>query len=957
MILLNILNNNYYIKYNFLFKYSYNKFNLINNNLLYNFSIKENFCNIIINNTDTNKYGNIVYKKHYNYNKNTIYKYNYNYNYLILVKLCIKSHKCLIITNVKQIVNMLYENKYNVDTLLYFNSIHKSTNKDLDVFAHTKEVLKKQKQTVSGIIYNNTYSLLDYKQFLINLKNNNEENNIYIPKHKYDTISCHIGYTTGLSLTASYKMVLEIPNIISSISMALKNIAKDGTLLLFWTIVNVNVPVIKKILSILSYGFKNIEIIDNDINQNLLIGVPEYYINCSGYKDNISNELINKLLDIAIETVEYTYDVCDVLDYYEDYTEKNPNHSLFYNKIDEEESDEEESKTTSNKKHTRKTKKISSSQLSSSTSSKPIKPIYYIEDINIPELDKIMKDSTLEFEVSLLMNKLEGLFIGYFKMVNNLIVNALTYDDDGVMIVKEEAIMQKDITNLTKLITMFEYNNLPYNKHALKVLLNKQDEILDKFYSLDIPVNVKLIPYGDNLSRHLNTTIFNNYSKNNGSSASYSRINDTIDTVNEFDVLYIYYNKIKLALQVKTKLVEDIDFNNYVGSIPKIVDYATYDFSIGLCEYLNIKYKDLPIAIDNSFAKLWEILYIFNIIPHNVINYKVLHLCETSGQQIICSKYWSSKYCPKLKMANYEWMANSLNPYNSVNNPNYPNNPNTFDLSNLIHHPDKSLPKMDEFGLIKNNYDKWLWGDDNTGNITTTTNIKKIAKDIRTTWLTKNERLNLIICDDSTMINNSSTDIFTMQKMELSQVISIIACSSIGGNCCVKHFIPYKHIDIYNSSNTNTLDSSIFFIGYLYMYFIAFDSMSLFKPNSSHPDNGEFYVICKGFNGINDKQLNNLYTILEHFTLNNTIIEKKHIPESFLKQINNFLEAMSNLNIVSIEKQNLLLTCYKNIGETDIKKYQQTNKILKCDNFFNKEKIDDMLIPKYREWIKIFNFK
>ena len=141
------------------------------------------------------------------------------------------------------------------------------------------------------------------------------------------------------------------------------------------------------------------------------------------------------------------------------------------------------------------------------------------------------------------------------------------------------------------------------------------------------------------------------------------------------------------------------------------------------------------------------------------------------------------------------------------------------------------------------------------------------------------------------------------------------------------------------------------------MYFIAFDSMSLFKPNSSNTDNGEFYVICKGFNGIDDKQMNNLYTILDNFKLNNTIIEKEYIPDSFLKQVNNFLEAISNLNIISIEKQNLLLTCYKNIAETDIKKYQQTNKILKCDNFFDKGKIDDMLIPKYKEWSKIFNFK
>jgi len=963
------LNDKYYTKYKFLFNYLYIKYNYINQNLLHNYLLTGDYkiCNRLFK-TYSNIYNNILfYQKNRKIQANLkFYKVNDNYNNYILNELQIYKKKSLIILNAHLILRRFQiQNKHSNSDILYFNN-GDFTNEDI------KEKIESSKSY--KYLYNNVYSsfVLDiFKQFLINLKNNTENNNVPIPEFKYDFISCHIGYALGLGLSASYNMILQIPHFISTIAMSLKLIEKDGTLLLFWSIVNVNIPVIKKLLAILAYGFKSVSIIDNDINQNVFLGVPEYYIKCEGYKNNITNELLNQMIDIAIDTFKKTYLVCDILDYYEDYTEKNPNHSLFYNKIDDEESDEdsnkEESKTTSNKKHTRKTKKISSSQ-SSSSSSKPITPIYYIEDINIPELDEIMKDSSLEFEVSLLMNKLEGIFVGYFKMVNNLIVNAITYDDDGVMIVKEEAIIQKDITNLTKLITMFEYNKLPYNKHALKVLLNKQDEILDKFYSLDIPVNLKFIQYGDNLSRHINTTIFNNYSKNNVSSSSTSH-NTVNDTVNEFDVLYIYYNKIKLALQVKNKLLEDIDFNNYSESIPKIINYTTYDFSIGLCEFLNTKYKELPITIDDSFVKLWEILYIFNLIPHNIVNYKILHLCETTGQQIICSKFWAEKNCPKLKMENYEWMANSLNPYTTMNNPN---NPNNFDLSNLITNPDKSLPKIDEFGLIKNNYDKWLWGNDNTGNITNITNIKKIVKDIRTKWLIKNDtimkidkidkiiknnKLHLIICDDSTTINNSSTDTFTMQKKELSHVINIIACSSIGGNCCVKHFIPYKNIDIYNNSNTNTLDSSIFFIGYLYMYFIAFDSMSLYKPNSSNTDNGEFYVICKGFNGIDDKQMNNLYTILDNFKLNNTIIEKEYIPESFLKQVNNFLESISNLNILSIEKQNLLLTCYKNIAETDIKKYQQTNKILKCDNFFDKGKIDDMLMPKYKVWTKIFNFK
>jgi len=971
-----LLNDKYYNKYKYFFNYKYIKYNYINQNLLHNYIYVGDYkiCNQLFK-PYSNIYNDILFTQKDRKNKLNIefYKINDNYDNYIINKIQINKNKNLIILNSHHILRRFQiQNKQSNSDILYFY------NGDFTI----DTIIEKTKSTKYDNLYNKYYSSFDpdvFKQFLINLKNNKENNNVPIPEFKYDLISCHIGYIFGLGVTASYNMILQIPHFVSTIAMSLKLIEKNGTLLLFWSIVNVNIPVIKKILAILAYGFKSVLIIDNDINQNIFLGVPEYYIKCEGYKNNITNELLNQIIDIAIDTFKKTYLVCDILDYYEDYTKKNPNHFLFYNKIDEEESDEdesdeeesdEESNMSSNKRHRRKTKK---------SSSKPIIPIYYIEDINIPELDEIMKDSSLQFEVSLLMYKLEGIFVGYFKMVNNLIVNSITYDDDNVMIVKEEAIIQKDITNLTKIITMFEYNKIPYNKYALKVLLNKQDEILDKFYALDIPVNLKFIQYGDNLSRHINTTIFNNYSQTTiSSSGTLSNSNNTINyavnnTINEFDVLYIYYNKIKLALQVKNKLLEDIDFNNYSTSIPKIINYTTYNFSIGLCEFLNTKYKDLPITIDDSFVKLWEILYIFNLIPHNVVNYKILHLCETTGQQIICSKFWAQKYCPKLKMENYEWMANSINPYYTINKPEMGNvNGNKFDLSNLINNPDKSLPKIDEFGLIKNNYDKWLWGNDNTGNIINITNIKNIVNYIRTKWLIKNDtivkidkidkiikndKLHLIICDDNAKINNSSTDTFKMQKMELSHVVTIIACSSIGGNCCVKHFIPYKNIDIYNNSNTNTIDSSIFFIGYLYMYFIAFDSMSLYKPNSSNIDNGEFYVICKGFNGIDDKQLNNLYTILDNFKLNNTIIEKEYIPESFLKQINNFLEAISNLNIISIEKQNLLLTCYKNSAETDIKKYQQTNKILKCDNFFDKGKIDDMLVPKYKEWTKIFTFK
>jgi hypothetical protein len=306
---------------------------------------------------------------------------------------------------------------------------------------------------------------------------------------------------------------------------------------------------------------------------------------------------------------------------------------------------------------------------------------------------------------------------------------------------------------------------------------------------------------------------------------------------------------------------------------------------------------------------------------------------------------------------NYEWLANSLNPYNYEARTKYIK---TF--GNVF---------SDNYGLIKDNYDKWLWGEDNTGDITNVNNIKSIMNDIKRKNTNDNEnmkmntnatKIDLIISDGSLSIETNSLYI---QKLDLSQLISVIACSSIGGACCVKHFIPYRNLDtleghtpIHKEDTNNTESSSGFFINYLYMYYIAFDSISLYKPNTSNPNNGEFYVIGKGFKGVTELQLKNLFKILENFTLNSNIIEKNKIPETFIMQINNFLESMSSINTLAIEKQNLLLTCYKNLGEDDTEgKYSETNKILKCENFLDEKKLDNMIIPKYNEWVKIFEFE
>jgi len=612
MIIKKILDDKYYKKYNYIFYYNINKFNQINYELLFNFILSLNTeFKILCNNTYKIKEN--IYKK-------------------ILFTENIKSHYFIIGLSTEHFIINKLNNKNNKNVLHISNTLSSTQNinnytkyKNIDIILYQyisyniKQIEHNLQKYKKFNNINNFYAshYIDiYKQFLKNLKNNNEENNILIPKKKYDLISCHFGYIYALGFTASYRILTEIPNIISTIAMALKNIAKDGTLLLFWTIVNVNIPVIKKILSLLVYGFKTVEIIDNDINQNLLIGVPEYYIKCSGYKDNISNDLINKLLDIAIETIKYTYDICDVLDYYEDYTEKNPNHSLFYNKTDD------------NEKYNTK---ISLKQ-KSETKEKKITPIYYIEDINIPELDEIMKDITLQFKVSNLANKLEGIFVGYFEMVNNYILNAIDTDSKGNMIIKPQVMKQKDITNLTKLINMFEYNKLPYNKHALSVLLEKKDEYTDYIYGLTNTIDNTLVKYKDPNTVKLNKSALDNFS---------------LSKPFAIDIYNNYIDKVSITNKVKVKLLEDNKDNDDSkdSKDSKEIEFEEFEnendiltkLTKGLSKYikLDVSPDKIPITVKDflSLASTIKInLGINEFAINNTNEYKVGFIVRTNNR-------------------------------------------------------------------------------------------------------------------------------------------------------------------------------------------------------------------------------------------------------------------------------------------------------------------------------------
>ena len=804
---------------------------------------------------------------------------------------------------------------------------------------------------------NNIFSSHIKKQYIESLRN---LQNGTLEINKYALVSCHYEYIKGLSLNASYQFLLKLPDVIASLGIAFKTLETGGKILLFWTIINTHVPSVKKILTLLSYAFDSVRVITDDINQNFFQGVPEYYIECGGYRANLSTELINNLLEIGIETVAYTYDNCNILDYYESYSRENPNQSLFYKNINDKKipiQAYKHNKSTSSGT-SRKTKKQSmrisqflASRKSSKSStlkynhnpkttrtrksksnSKSNKPpeIKYIEDFDLPqqEWEAIQQDADTGYKAMILANRLEGIFIEFFEKANSMIANDLEVDSHGVYTVRKQAIIQRKANDIRRFVYMLETNNIAYNKHLITILKEQEDELISQFYSLDNTINTRLIRYRDSQNRNLIKHGFRNIK---------------LGAPFDLDFMNSCFDKINLAYRVK----ENIKIVLGIGAgerVPKIVQEGYEDMTRSLPQYITARYSStLPaIKISNAFTKLWEVMTVFgSLIPNSksksvgVDKFRVFHICEAPGQMIISLKYFLEK--KRRNILDYDWVANSLNPYNKENQDIY----------------GKGTIFADDYGLIRGNPKKWLWGADGTGDITRVKNIKWYRDIMKSGGrgggvggcVGGGDGVDMIVGDGGLSTQSGvGLDPLVLQKLDLAQVVMVLACSKKGGACVIKHFTPYikKH--------TSTYSAAGFFIGFLYLYYMAFSEVSLFKPYTSNPDSGEFYVIGQGFLGVEDESLERLYKILARMEVNDSIIPDDKIPETFVFQISGFLERITNLNVMSIEKQNLLLTCYKDGQNPKLKKY------LKCDSFLNKDNLVMIQKPRFEEWIKKYEF-
>ena len=129
-----------------------------------------------------------------------------------------------------------------------------------------------------------------------------------------------------------------------------------------------------------------------------------------------------------------------------------------------------------------------------------------------------------------------------------------------------------------------------------------------------------------------------------------------------------------------------------------------------------------------------------------------------------------------------------------------------------------------------------------------------------------------------------------------------------------------------------------------------FETLHLFKPVTSSPISGEFYVVGQKFKGLSYKHYSKLLDTIQNYKINQTIFAKEVIPETFSRQIIEFIETILKLNTDYNDMQNMLMTCINDQNPVIIKTTQ-------CNKYLSPSYINEVQQHKFKEWIKVNKFQ
>ena len=326
------------------------------------------------------------------------------------------------------------------------------------------------------------------------------------------------------------------------------------------------------------------------------------------------------------------------------------------------------------------------------------------------------------------------------------------------------------------------------------------------------------------------------------------------------------------------------------------------------------------IFVSQAFIKMSEILRnVDGIIVKKDVNqgvYRTFSICEAPGQFVLAiNHYLKTVFGNDVK---HEWLANSLNPLSSDVKKKFGN---VFG---------------NDYNLMRNHMDRWLFGKNGTGDVTKIENIKEFKKLVPRDIKLMTSDCGLQMRDEKLFLEQETY----MTPSNLAQIVCALYCMPINCNFVFKTFLPA--VEILN-------------VSLLYLVFMSFKKVVFYKP-VVNPGSSEFYVVGIDYKGSSvvekfeafDKMFKVLRNVKRSKSGNSGMIDLVDVNISVMdgwdkdeKFMSNYTEAIGTL--INKTSESIYRTLLFYDDNTVVNKY-------------NKE-LDNLRNVAVDQWIKFFKFK
>jgi 23S rRNA U2552 (ribose-2'-O)-methylase RlmE/FtsJ len=337
---------------------------------------------------------------------------------------------------------------------------------------------------------------------------------------------------------------------------------------------------------------------------------------------------------------------------------------------------------------------------------------------------------------------------------------------------------------------------------------------------------------------------------------------------------YIHQSKDKMEI---TQQFEDKKKVYYVLSkFERHVDDFDTDIDNVSKAYFDISPK--PNILSRAFFKLWEILFMFDLVPTDESNFVSAHLAEGPGSFIQATMFYRDKFCKKGLSKNDKYHAITL--HSDKLNKHVPPLEDSFTKYYTKQKPErviqhKTYPiEISRLSKLKDN-----------GDLTDPKTINLFGGNF------KKNKAQFITADGGFNWVDENTQEQEAFKLILGQIITALKIQDKGGNFVCKFF---------ESFTKETVKLIVILLSF-------YEEVYAVKPLTSRESNSEKYFVCKKFKDSKDNVKK--IAILESILKDSLKFNEKFIIDLFpsFKLTEDFNATLIKMNIEIANKQLILI--------------------------------------------------